>query len=90
MMRSEVGGASTHQEVTVRDLGGAPAPTVVAVTTGSGATTTVTIPVEQWLGERTRTATVAVPASGTVTRVRLDPDGLFPDVDRDNDVWEAP
>jgi len=33
---------------------------------------------------------VAVPTSGTVTRVEIDPRGQFPDANRANNVWTPP
>jgi hypothetical protein len=75
-------------EVVVRDLGQNPMPAVVAVTSSTGVITEGEVPVEEWLrGAGSRTTTVLVPTSGTVTRVEIDPRGLFPDANRDNNVW---
>jgi hypothetical protein len=76
--------------VTVRDLGGAPAPTPIVVTTADGRTAATTIPGERWSVERLRTVTVDVPIRGRVVKVEIDPDRLFPDVDRANNVWTVP
>jgi hypothetical protein len=76
--------------VTIRDRGGAPAPTPIVVTTADGATATATIPGERWSVERMRSVSVDVPVRGRVTRVEIDPERLFPDVDRANNVWTAP
>jgi hypothetical protein len=47
------------------------------------------IPVEVWLSGQTR-AEVQLPASvGTVTRVEIDPEALFPDANRSNNVWSS-
>jgi len=73
--------------VVVRDLGDLPMPTTVAVTTEDGATVESDIPLETWTREGRRTATVALPTSGRVTRVEIDPRRLFPDADRSNNVW---
>jgi hypothetical protein len=73
-------------EVTVRDVGQVPAPTDVVVTTSAGPVTH-TIPVEQWLSPGTRSITVSIPVTGTVTRVELDPEVWFPDTNRRNNVW---
>jgi hypothetical protein len=75
--------------VTVRDLGTAPAPTVVAVVTLGGDTTRAVIPAERWVRDRLTAVTITVPVRGTPYRVILDPDQLFPDVNRRNNVWTA-
>ena len=72
-------------EVTVAQAGGLVFPTVVEVTFTDGTTARVDVPVEGW--GRNDEVTVTAPASGrTVASARLDPDGLLPDTDRDNDV----
>ncbi|HEU4451590.1 MAG TPA: M1 family metallopeptidase [Longimicrobium sp.] len=73
--------------VVVRDLGDLPMPTTVAVTTEGGTMVESDIPLETWTREGRRTATVALPTSGRVTRVEIDPRRLFPDADRSNNVW---
>jgi len=73
--------------VTVRDVGQVPAPAFITVTT-SGGTVRHTVPVEQWLNPPTnRAVTVNIPVTGTVTRVEIDPEQLFNDVNRRNNVW---
>jgi hypothetical protein len=74
--------------VTVRDRGDIPAPTLLRATTASGATITTQIPVETWLAG-TRTATAAFQVSEPVVRIEVDPEELFPDINRDNNVWTA-
>lgn len=74
-------------QVTVRDVGQVPAPTDIRVTTASGQRITQTIPIERWLSPSTRSVTVTIPVEGPVTRVELDPDEYFPDVNRRNNVW---
>ncbi|HYR07183.1 MAG TPA: M1 family metallopeptidase [Longimicrobium sp.] len=74
-------------QVTVRDLGQVPAPTDIVVTTASGQRVTQTIPIERWLSPSTRAVTVTVPVDGPVSRVELDPEQYFPDVNRRNNVW---
>lgn len=74
-------------QVTVRDLGQVPAPTDIVVTTTSGQRVTQTIPIERWLTPSTRSVTVTIPVSGPVSRVELDPEQYFPDVNRRNNVW---
>lgn len=72
--------------VTVRDLGQVPGPTDVVVTTSAGPVVRE-IPIEQWLVPGTRSVTVEIPVTGTVTRVELDPLHFFPDANRRNNVW---
>jgi hypothetical protein len=72
--------------VTVRDLGEIAMPTTVTVWSGDGGKTAVEIPVDAWL-RGAREVTVSVPAFGPVTRVAIDADELFPDVNRANDEW---
>jgi hypothetical protein len=74
-------------QVTVRDIGQAPAPAEIVVTTADGRTTTETIPIERWLNPSTRSVTVTIPVAGTVTRVEIDPERYFPDANRRNNVW---
>jgi hypothetical protein len=74
-------------QVTVRDVGQVPAPTDIVVTTSGGQHVTQTIPIERWLNPGTRSVTVTVPVTGTVTRVELDPEEYFPDANRRNNVW---
>jgi len=82
------GVTSTGNEVrvTVRDYGQAPGPTFVTVTTAGG-TVTGTIPVERWLNPSTRVQTLTLQVNGAVTRVELDPQQYFPDVNRRNNAW---
>jgi hypothetical protein len=62
----------------------------VRIQTSRGGTIDRTIPVETWLGGAVR-AEIELPASvGTVTRVEIDPDRLFPDLSRADNVWSAP
>ncbi|HEX8362372.1 MAG TPA: M1 family metallopeptidase [Longimicrobium sp.] len=77
-------------EVTLTDLGGIPAPVRVTATGEGGTSASVDIPLESWTGARTRTATFTLPLSSAPTRVEVDPQGALPDVNRANNVWQAP
>ena len=46
------------------------------------------VPVETWLAGKTE-AVLTVPSGSPVVRVEIDPEALFPDIDRDNNVWDA-
>lgn len=79
--------AANGVQVTVRDVGQAPLPAEIVVTTADGRTTTEVVPIERWLSPSTRSVTVTVPVTGTVTRVELDPEQYYPDANRRNNVW---
>lgn len=73
--------------ITVVDLGRVPMPVRLAITTQDGRTVRHDIPVDVWLrGQRQATATVD--AGGVVTRVVIDPENVFPDVNPQNNVWQ--
>ena len=75
--------------IRIEDRGLAPMPVKLAVTRSNGTIQRIDIPVDVWLkGARTYTATVS--SSPTITRVEIDPDGLFPDINRENQVWIKP
>jgi aminopeptidase N len=72
--------------VTVEDRGSAPMPTRLVVTRSDGTTERAEIPVEVWLRGQT-TAVHTVENAATVTRIEIDPEGFFPDLDRSNQAW---
>jgi len=72
--------------ITVEDRGQNPLPTTIVVTTEGGQVRRAEIPIEKWLsGARTTSVTLDLP--GRVVRVELDPERIFPDIDRSNNVW---
>ncbi len=73
--------------IVVEDFGRAPMPSRLTITTATGDTITVEIPVERWLTGETK-AEVYVPTPSRVIKVELDAEQVFPDVNRDNNVWE--
>lgn len=74
--------------VVVADLGDAPLPAIVEVALTGGETVRGTIPVEVWLqGVRRHTLDLALPTGAVVAGVVVDPERLFPDVDRENNNW---
>jgi hypothetical protein len=79
--------AGDSTTITVDDRGLATMPVRLAVTRSDGSVQHVELPVERWLGGARR-ATVRVAASPAVTKVEIDPDALFPDVNRQNQLWE--
>lgn len=76
--------------VTVEDRGQIPVPAAVVVTGENGIRVAAEIPIEVWTVDRRRVATLTLPFPGRATRVEIDPDGFFPDMDRSNNVWTAP
>ena len=75
-------------EITVENLDRAVMPVRARVTTSDGRTRSVEWPVDVWSGTRTITRSVPLPEGVEVTRVTLDPERWFPDVDRSNNTWE--
>ncbi|HET9983970.1 MAG TPA: M1 family metallopeptidase [Longimicrobiales bacterium] len=74
--------------VVVEDRGLAPMPVRLVVTRAGGAVQRIEVPVDAWLrGERRHTVRIA--REPAVERVEIDPEGVFPDVDRGNQVWRA-
>jgi len=72
--------------ITIADRGLAPMPVRLAVTRADGGVQRLELPVEVWLGGKRRVA-VRVAREPRVVRVEIDPDGVFPDLDRENQVW---
>ena len=78
--------AADSTRITVANRGRVPMPVHVAVTRSDGTTKTHQIPVNVWLtGETEHTMTVS--STPTITRVEIDPEEAFPDIDRSNQVW---
>jgi hypothetical protein len=73
-------------EITVEDRGLAPMPARVAVTRADGAVERLEVPVEVWLGGA-RSHVLRVRNAATVTKVEIDPENAFADVDRGNQTW---
>ena len=72
------------------DHGFAPMPALVRIQTTRAGTIERTVPVDHWLTGAVR-AEIELPATvGEVTRVEIDPDRLFPDARRADNVWAAP
>lgn len=73
--------------ITVEDRGLAPMPVLLAVTRSDGKMERLEVPVDVWL-KGARRWVVRVPRLPEVTQVEIDPDGAFPDVNRDNQRWK--
>jgi aminopeptidase N len=76
-------------EVTVSNDQGGVMPVELHLTLDDGSTTVHSVwPASVWAG--TREVTRFVPADGQVTKVSIDPDGWYPDIERSNNDWERP
>jgi len=87
-----IGSVETRDDstaITIEDRGMAPMPVLLAVTRADGSMQRVNVPVQVWLTGARRDV-VQVAARPEVVRVEIDPDALFPDVDRGNQVWVKP
>jgi aminopeptidase N len=80
---------ATKTTIVIRDHGFAPMPVRLRITTTADGVIGREIPVTHWFTGAV-TAEVSVPSSaGLVTKVEIDPDRGFPDMDRNNNVWEV-
>jgi len=71
--------------ITIEDRGLAPMPVRLAVTRGDKVER-IDIPVDVWL-KGAKQYTLSLPAIPAVTAVEIDPENVFPDVDRSNNRW---
>jgi hypothetical protein len=63
-------------------------PARLAITRADGSTEIMEVPVSDWLnGARRTTVTIAAPE--TITKIEIDPENAFPDIDRSNNVWTS-
>ena len=72
--------------ITIEDRGLAPMPVKLAVTRADGTVERVDVPFYVWL-KGARAYVVRVLGAPEVLRIEIDPDGLFPDINRANQVW---
>jgi hypothetical protein len=80
--------AGDSTTITVEDRGLAPMPVRLAITRADGGVQRIELPVDVWL-RGARTATERVASEPAVTRVEIDPEGAFPDIERGDQVWSA-
>jgi hypothetical protein len=71
--------------ITVENLEQMALPVVIAITDSKGNTDTVTLPAEIW--QRGPTWTFKHNSDSRITKVVIDPDKAFPDVDPSNNTW---
>ncbi len=74
--------------VTIEDRGLAPMPVRLAITRTGGRVQRLVLPVDVWLrGGGTRAYVVSLDSASTISAVEIDPERVFPDVDRSNNRW---
>ena len=83
---ADVRAAGDSVQITIEDRGLVPMPVRLAVTRADGTVQRLTLPVEPWLAGARR-QTVALGSRSAVTKVEIDPELRFPDVERANNVW---
>lgn len=73
--------------IIIQDLGLSPMPANVEITLMDGTVINKNIDVDTWLNGATA-AILVIENSSPVQKVEIDPDYLFPDVNRENNIWE--
>ncbi|HEX8849617.1 MAG TPA: M1 family metallopeptidase [Gemmatimonadaceae bacterium] len=74
--------------ITIEDRGLAPMPVRLVATRANGRIDRISLPVGIWLGGA-RQYVVRLPAAPAITRIELDPEQRFPDVNRENQTWSS-
>ena len=74
--------------ITIEDRGLATMPVRLKMTRSDGSVARLVLPVDGWMGG-SRRQVVRVAARPAVTKVEIDPEGFFPDMDRTNQLWES-
>jgi hypothetical protein len=72
--------------VTVDDRGLAPMPIRLAITRADGKVEHRSYAVDIWL-TGVRHSTITLEGGSTITHLEIDPDHVFPDIDRSNNAW---
>jgi aminopeptidase N len=75
--------------VTIEDRGLAPMPIRLAVARAGGRVEHLVVPATVWLSGARRYA-LTLDSAATVTALEIDPEELFPDIDRSNNRWVPP
>ena len=84
---AEVTETAEGTRILIQDYGRIPMPAEVQITTANGNTITQNISVETWLRGATSTI-LTLNTNSPVTKVQIDPEHKFPDVNRSNNTWE--
>ncbi len=74
--------------ITLENVSDMVMPVIMDVTFSDGETQRMTLPVQIWGATNIWRVPVQT-GDRAITRVSIDPDGLYPDTDRDNNLWEA-
>lgn len=83
----EVTGAESGEAVvTIANEGGPPVPAIVTATTRENEVVMVAVGAQAWF-DGTDALSVTVRAPGPITAIEIDPQHIFPDVDRTNNRW---
>jgi hypothetical protein len=77
--------AGVVSRIYLRNEGKMPMPVELSLLMDDGSTRRFSLPVEIWFGGNRFTA--VIPGPRKVNAVTIDPDGWYPDVDRDNNKW---
>jgi hypothetical protein len=75
--------------VVIEDRGLAPMPVRLAITRTDGRVERREIAVDTWLAGARR-VTLALDSPATIASIAIDPEQVFPDVDRSNNRWTKP
>lgn len=86
---ADVTQADGKATIVIEDLGKVPMPVDLTITFEDGSQTETRIDVDEWLMGK-RSASVTIEAPSPVSRVVIDADHYFPDVNRQNNSWERP
>jgi aminopeptidase N len=73
--------------VTIEDHGLAPMPVRLAITRTDGTVERREVPVDVWL-TGARTTSLSIDSAATVESIEIDPEKVFPDIDRSNNAWK--
>ncbi len=76
--------------VTIDDRGLAPMPVRLAVARADGTVERRVLPVDVWLAHGSKHVTTTFARGAAITSVEIDPERVFPDVDRTNNRWTRP
>ncbi len=72
--------------IVIKDKGLVPMPVFLTITLDNGDVVHREVPVDKWLSGAT-SATVSLPPGPSVTRIEIDAERSFPDIDRADNVW---
>jgi hypothetical protein len=79
--------ANGKLNVTIEDHGLAPMPVRLTITRTDGTVERREVPVDVWL-TGSRTTSLSIDSAATVQSIEIDPEKVFPDIDRSNNAWK--